>query len=121
MPKKYPSMAERIIANTTLWPGPLDTECWLWHGATNGRYGKLSVRFKRGPRKGKVKTCVAHRVAWEAFNHKRLNTRDVVQHKCHVMLCCNPKHLIGHSTIKANNRATVKAGRHRNMYTKEKS
>jgi len=116
MPFKYESMQHRIIANSVPMPGPLATECWIWLGARNGAYGKLMTRFKRGPRKGQVKTCFAHRESFKAFKNKRLVPKSPVRHTCDTPMCVNPDHLIGNSTYKANNRDTVKRGRHANMY-----
>lgn len=123
MPFKYPSMAERLIANSIVdesraWGG---TFCWAWIGSTTTnrsgmKYGKLDRRISKGPRKGQKKTEKAHRVAIRALKNKRLSQRQVVMHLCNWSLCINPEHLLG-GTQKRNVRQTVKDGRHRNAYS----
>lgn len=114
MPAPYESMAERIIANTVLCEDYFynGSSCWLWIGALNSSgYGKLNTRFKRGPRKGKVKSGLAHRVALVEFTGRRLTTKSVVLHLCNNRRCCNPAHLKG-GTQRANVRQCVADGRH---------
>jgi hypothetical protein len=114
----YPSMKERLLANREIneldnWNG---TPCWLWTGAKDRYgYGTTSVRWKSGPRKGKVRTLRVHRLAIKIFKNQRMAKRYVGRHLCNNRLCFNPEHLKGGS-VKSNNRDTVKAGRHRNMY-----
>jgi len=116
---KYESLAHRIVANTVWTDGPLDTQCWIWAGkrAASGTQGAINVRIKRGPNKGKVRTKAAHRVAYEQIKGVRLKRHSITRHLCHNTLCCNPEHMVGNSTSRANNRDTVKAGRHRNQYS----
>ena len=119
MPFKYANMQERILANTVQMPGPLDTHCWIWIGQIDkGGYGILNTRFKKGPRKGKVKRNKVHRLALVEFRGKRLNSKAPVMHKCDVRACCNPDHLKGNATYEQNNQDTVRKGRHRNQYSK---
>ena len=123
MPFKYPSLAERLIANSIIdesrvWDGSF---CWTWIGARttnrNGMfYGKLITRFKRGKNKGKARTEYAHRVAVRELKGRYISPRQVVMHLCNWSLCINPAHLLG-GTQKRNVRQTVKDGRHRNMYS----
>lgn len=122
MPRKYASLEERIIANsvqspTSSWNG---TACWLWTGAatvnrSGQRYGKINVRIKRGPNKGKVRSAKAHRLSLVAFRGRRLTTRMVAKHLCNNSLCVNPMHLSGGSQ-RSNVRQCVDEGRHGNMY-----
>ena len=118
---RYGSMKERILANIRKQDGPLDTQCWVWTGKLCGEkshpQGGINVKMKRGPNKGKVRTKAAHRVAYEAFTGKRIKRHSITRHICHNTLCCNPEHMIANSTSRANNRDTVKAGRHRNQYS----
>jgi hypothetical protein len=125
MPFKYPSMEDRIIANSVLsdecaYGG---SWCWDWVGKrVTSRlrgglwYGVLNVRFQRGPRKGRVKSMLAHRVSLNTFKGARLTTRMVGRHLCNNTLCVNPEHLTTGSQ-RQNNCDTVQAGHHRNQYT----
>ena len=114
---KYESMIERLLANSY----QDDNECWVWIGAfkvnrTGMFYGKLNVRMKRGPRKGKVVTLQAHRVSYATFMQVRITPKSIVRHTCDNTLCINPGHLIKGSQ-RDNVRDTVKRGRHRNQYS----
>lgn len=126
MPFKYPSMIDRIIANTVLSTENYHegTPCWEWIGAyttnRNGtRYGKLDVRIKRGPRKGERKTWLAHRLVLVVFRGRRMTQRMVGRHLCNNTICCNPVHLVG-GTQQSNVRQAVREGRHRNGSTAER-
>lgn len=126
MPFKYPSMAERLIANSIVdeeraYNG---TFCWTWIGrvTTNRsemRYGTLTIRAKRGPRKGKPITHFAHRVSIRTFKGRYLSPRMVGAHLCNWSLCINPEHLVG-GTQRKNVRQCVQDGRHRNGYSDER-
>ena len=129
MPFKYPSMAERLIANTHVSDESFynGEACWEWIGAVvvnaGGRkYGKLSVRIKRGPNKGKLRTMYAHRLALVELGGKVLRSRKKALHLCNNTLCCNPSHLMG-GTQRQNVRQCVKEGRHvpgtKNQYSLE--
>lgn len=119
MPFKYPSLEDRIIANSVpseefAWNG---SRCWDWIGAvkvnrSGMKYGRIARRIKRGPRKGKVKTDAAHRVALKAFTGRYLGAKMVVKHLCNNSLCVNPAHLQG-GTQRANVRQCVREGRHK--------
>lgn len=117
--KKYSSMIDRLLANSMLRD---DDDCWTWIGARKVNrsgmfYGKLNVRMKRGPRKGKVVTLQAHRVSYATFFGVRITPKTVVRHTCiGNSLCINPGHLIKGSQ-RNNVRDCVKAGRHRNQYS----
>lgn len=120
MPFKYPSMAERLIANSVVSQRFFcDGEpCWEWVGAccvnrSGQHYGKMATRFKSGPRKGQLRTELAHRVSIKTFTNRVLTQRMVGMHKCNVSWCVNPAHLAG-GTQKRNVRDCVAQGRHRN-------
>lgn len=122
MPRKYADMRERILANSE------ESEifsfegipCRLWTGSTKlnrsgMRYGRINIRIKRGPRKGKIRTALAHREALKAFNGRRLTNGSVAKHLCNITLCVEGRHLAGGSQ-RSNVRQCVEEGRHGNMY-----
>lgn len=114
MPKTYACLEDRIIANTVACEDYFHAGscCWLWIGARNSQgYGKLNLRWQRGPRKGKVRSALAHRIALTAFTGRRVTTKSVVLHLCNNRLCCNPAHLKG-GTQKKNVQQCVAEGRH---------
>lgn len=114
MPMQYPTMEDRIIANTVVCEDYFyaGSSCWLWIGARNSSgYGKISLRWQRGPRKGQVRHALAHRIALTAFTGRRVTTKSVVLHLCNNRLCCNPAHLQG-GTQKKNVQQCVADGRH---------
>lgn len=96
MPFAYPSLAERLIANSI-----------------SMLYGKFMTRFTRGKNKGKVRTMLAHRVAVRELKGRYVSPRQVVMHLCNWSLCINPAHLVG-GTQRKNVRQAVREGRHRN-------
>lgn len=124
MPFKYPSMRERLLANSVSVPSPyphLALPCRIWTGMKGGSlgYGKITIRsryrHKYGPRKGerKVRRVYAHRVSLAdhlGIPIRRLNNAN---HLCDRAACIEPTHLIG-STQRANVRDAVDRGRHRN-------
>lgn len=129
MPKKYDSMQSRIIANsveskTHSWN---DSACWDWTGSVfprsdwpdaprEARYGRIGLRFKRGPRKGKPRSQGAHRQSAKAFKPwLKVGTKNVVRHLCNRPICVNPAHLTG-SEQRANVRQAVKEGRHKTPF-----
>lgn len=61
--------------------GPDD--CWLWTRSTDNRYGTVS-------RSGKLRK--AHVVAYE-LTFGPVPSGNEIDHRCHVWLCCNPRHL----------------------------
>jgi hypothetical protein len=115
MPFKYPSLQDRILANTVQLPGPLESPCWIWIAkrARNG-YGRLSIRNTDGI----VCTHYAHRIACKEFKGVRLIGNTPVRHLCDVRACCNPDHLVPNSSYKTNSREMIAKGRHRNQYSK---
>lgn len=58
--------------------------CWLWNGATNGKYGVSGL-------KGQESRYV-HRMAYIAI-HGSIPYSLVVDHICRNILCVNPDHL----------------------------
>lgn len=114
MRAKYSDMRERIMARSVLSDeiGPDGEFCWLWLGSTkpNG-YPTLTVRWKAGPRKGKVRTLMAHRESVKAFTGRCVRKDYVVRHLCNVRWCVNPAHLIG-GTHRQNTQDMIEAGRH---------
>lgn len=115
---KYPSMAERLIANSILAEDSshAGTACWLWTGKvrvnrSGMKYGAITKRISRGRRKGQVVNVAAHRAAVEHLGFKRITPRMVVMHLCNNSLCINPLHLAGGSQ-RANVRQCVADGRH---------
>lgn len=89
MAQKYASLAERIIANTALVDGPLDTPCWIYlgHLDRNG-YGRMSLRIDGRHRKVKV-----HRLAVEVFRGIDMPPEVMGLHLCSVRPCANPMHV----------------------------
>lgn len=126
--RKYANLAERLIANTILGDVPTyaDQPCWIWIGEVNRNrsgmlYGRMSMRYKSGPRKGKVRKVAAHRMSVQVFHQgKRITPKTVVMHLCNYSLCINPAHLIGGTQTK-NVRQCVKDGRHKTPSRREAS
>ena len=114
---RYRDLIDRLLSNSYMEDG---SECWIWMGPrTWNGYGKITRRLKRGPRKGKVKTDLVHRVAYCAFMGIRMiSPKSVVRHSCDIPLCINPAHLIKGSQ-KQNMIDCVTRGRHRNGYSSE--
>lgn len=118
---KYANLGERLIANSMLGDMPTyaDQPCWIWTGEVNRNrsgmlYGRLSMRYKSGPRKGKVRKIAAHRASVQAFHQgKRITPKTVVMH-----LCNNSAHLMGGTQVK-NVRQCVKDGRHKTPFRRE--
>lgn len=127
MPRKYKSMAERLLANsvestTCFWDG---VPCRDWTGSVTPQYpgapreqsyGKMGVRFKSGPRKGKSRTVGAHRVSAKVFKPwLKIGTKNIVRHLCNRPICIEPHHLTG-SEQRVNIRQCVKEGRHKTPF-----
>jgi len=128
MPVKYPSMADRIIANSVLLDGIGITQngewspCWIWIAKRqmNKRgnwYGLITVRYKSGKRKGKVHNVFVHRMVLMVFKNRRMTPRMVGCHLCNESLCCNPAHIVGGSQ-KKNMRQCVNDGRLKTPFVK---
>jgi hypothetical protein len=78
-------------------------ECWLWPGATNGKYGMTC----RGGRKGTK--VYAHRASWEIANGMPVPDGLHIAHTCDTPLCVNPAHLF--AATRAENMADMVAKR----------
>lgn len=135
MPRKYASMQERILANSRVNSAHVldGVPCRDWTGSVFPHrchgldvpqpreecYGRIAVRFKRGPRRGKVKSTQAHRESQKAFKKNlRVGSKNVVQHMCNRPICIEPKHLIG-GIQKTNVRKCVKDGRHKTPFRRK--
>ena len=117
MPFKYPSLVDRLLANSY----PSETHvhagerCWVWMGKTRNGYPAMTLRYKSGPRKGKVYNAGAHRLALIVFKGRRMTPKMVARHLCNNPLCINPAHLLGGSQ-RANVRQCVNDGRHKTPF-----
>lgn len=82
-PYRKTPVVERFWKYVT--PGPL-TECWLWHGPTDGDegYGRLYLVGN--------KYIYAHRLAYQIHHGSIPDGLDIL-HDCDTRLCCNPHHL----------------------------
>lgn len=123
---KYSDIGERIIANSVISNDSFynASPCWIWTGKKDINrsgmpYPVMTMRYKRGPRKGKVYNARVHRESVKFFNGKRVTPRMVVLHLCNNTLCVNPAHLLGGSQ-KQNVRQCVKDGRHVTPFRKDK-
>lgn len=82
--------------------------CWLWTGATNGRYGGFWWNDKM---------ISAHRVAWE-IAHGEIPSGLYVCHHCDNPRCVNPSHLFLGTSLD-NNRDMIRKGRNRSLRNEE--
>lgn len=63
----------------------VDGDHWLFTGSVNSDgYGKTWDGSR---------TVLAHRVAWTLDAGVQIPDGLTVDHRCHVLLCCNPEHL----------------------------
>lgn len=88
MSSPYPSLADRLIANSYL---DVETECWIWLGARNptSDYPRLTMRL---PGRRHPVPVYAHRLALKLFAG-RLSPKHEVHHRCRNPRCINPDHL----------------------------
>lgn len=124
VPSPYASMRERLIFNSVesrdnYYLDPKTGEktfCWEWIGGrSNSGYPFVTIRRKRGPKKGKPQRKGAHRVSLVEFMDRTLSSRQNALHLCNNQNCIHPNHLKG-GTQKQNMRQCVKDGRHGNMF-----
>lgn len=118
MLRKHPSMKERLLANSveSLEHSYDGIPCRDWTGVIDrGGYGRVTIRYRRGPRKGKVKSELAHRASVRAFKDRIVGTKDVVMHLCNRRCCIEPLHLLG-GRQKQNVRQCVEQGRHKTPF-----
>ena len=122
---RYESIQERIIANSTPSQECLHdgTPCWEWLGKCRPNrsgvlYPYITRRITKGPRKGKVESALAHRVALRVFKKVRLMKRHVVMHLCNNTICVNPAHL-ARGSQKSNVQQCMREGRHVTPFRRE--
>lgn len=122
---KYLDIGERIIANSVLSISSFynGTPCWEWLGKkdvnrTGMCYPVMTMRYQRGPRKGKVHNVRVHRESVKFFKGRRVTARMVVMHLCNNSICVNPDHLAG-GTQKKNVQQCVADGRHKTPFRRE--
>lgn len=122
MPFKYASMEDRLLANSVISQEYAfrGTPCWDWIARRNAAgYGMMAVRWKSGPKKGKLRTVYAHRVSAKVFKGAKASTRNKVAHYCGRQCCINPEHL-RYATQKTNVRDNLRNGTHANRYGRTK-
>ena len=115
---KYADMGERLRANSILSADKVfnATPCWEWVGKFRNGYPAMTMRYKSGPRKGKVATVGAHRVSVQFFHKgKRVTPKTVIRHLCNNPRCVNPGHLKG-GTASQNVRDAIKACTHKTPF-----
>lgn len=88
-PKKYASLAARLLANSVF--DPL-TGCRIWTGKTSkrrggGKDGRINLRIN-----GRHVAKRAHRVSFEVFNGP-IPPDHEIDHTCVNSLCIEPTHL----------------------------
>lgn len=70
-----------------------ENDCWNWkEGTWHNGYGRFKWNYQ---------SWRAHRFALLAVNRLPNESTEVVRHKCHNRLCCNPNHLL-YGTQKEN-------------------
>jgi hypothetical protein len=114
---KYASLQERLIANSVLSTELFfeGTPCWIWIGKMRGSYGAITLRYKSGPRKGKVYNFTAHRLSVREFQGRRVTPKSVVLHRCNNPSCIAPLHLkLGRQA--ENVQQCVAQGRHKTPF-----
>lgn len=122
MPRKYPSLKDRLLANSRETPHPDQrVPCRLWTGGLNSSgYGKINIRHRyRDKRTGhrRLKTLLVHRVALALHMGLQPWQLNHVLHYCDRRNCIEPAHLRS-TTQKKNMEDMVKKGRHRNGASK---
>lgn len=79
----------KVLHNSIVTPGPLETDCWLWNGPTSGEKGRGSG-YPRMNLDGA--TVAVHRAMW-TNEHGIIPPKKQIDHKCRVRRCVNPDHL----------------------------
>ncbi len=118
---KYPSLVERIIANSVMTGAdfaPDGTPCWIWTGSrkVNNRgtpYPRMTVRVKGKPRGLRV-----HRLVLQVFKGVELQADMVAAHVCNKTMCVSPGHLALVTQVE-NMQQCVRDGRHRGYEDRE--
>lgn len=81
---------ERFIAKIEDEVGPLETNCWIWHGAKSRGQGNTqwygSFHFRN-------RVVRAHKFAFLALGKKELRDGEELDHLCQNSLCVRPCHL----------------------------
>lgn len=121
MAKKYPSLVERIIANSVMLEEPLvnGTPCWFWMGSTvksrgtDMRYARMTIRVNGKPQGHRVTRLVLREFVGVTMRKDR-----VAAHLCNNSMCVNPGHL-KMKTQSGNMQQCVADGRHRGFGNRE--
>lgn len=128
MNRKYKNMQERILANSVEsethsfcgvpcrdWTGSVFPRTDWPDAPREQKYGRISVRFKRGPRRGHVKSTGAHRESLKAFKNRILSSKSHACHLCDRPICVEPAHLFG-GTAKKNVKQAIQNGNHKTPF-----
>jgi hypothetical protein len=133
MPRKYPSLQERLLANSKQLRlheyDPMKSwslmPCRIWTGAKDGGgYGKLNVRsrlrYKFGKNKGqrKIKIHRAHRMSLALHLGVPIWMLNNVAHACDNKPCIEPTHLSSWTQSK-NMQDMIRKGRGKNQFSSE--